>query len=131
MRFISCALLVCAVGCSQLPTQADPITPAQERAIEYCHKYAGIKHVELRAVVFSETTFPVVIDGLAYEAAAWADVGSHSIIFWAPYLERDYVWDKIPALAAHETCHLYYRDSKENQEIEVRAEACARELIGG
>ncbi len=140
MRLSIAALAILLSGCGllgQSPTEADPATPAQARAIEYCHKFADILHVELKAVVFVDDTRVVEYDGkpqydangVVLTACCWAVVNNHTIVWWKPYVERDYVWDLIPAYAAHEVCHLYYKDRADSASIEQRADACARDLL--
>ncbi len=138
MRLAIAALAILLSGCGiPTPTEVDPATPAQARAIEYCHQFADRLHVELKAVVFVDDTQVVMYhgkpqfdeNGVVITACCWANSDNHTIVWWKPYIERDYVWDLIPRYAAHEVCHLYYKDRDDSAAIEKRANDCAEELL--
>lgn len=125
---LASAILSLTVGCS-LPTVSDSVssTPAQALAIESAHRFAGMRGVRLDAVIITVPPTPTY--------AAWAVCDQHVIGFNVDYIDKDWVYQYIPAYAAHEVCHIYYKDNlpcgqRPQIDIEARAEACAQELIG-
>jgi hypothetical protein len=88
------------------------------------HKYAGIKGVRVDAVRFSDE-FPY---------HGWAACNEYVVAFNRSALEEAWVYPYIPAIAAHEVCHIYYKDNlpcgtRASVNVEERAEACAREML--
>ena len=125
---LASAILSLTVGCS-LPTAIDsvPATQAQVLAHESAYHFAEMRGVRLDAVIFTEPPTP--------SYAAWSLCDQHAIGFNKDYIEKDWVYKFIPALAAHEVCHIHYKDNlpcgqRATIDVEARAEECARELIG-
>lgn len=122
------AISLLTVGCS-LPTVSDsvPSTPAQVLAIESAHRFADMRGVRLDAVII--TTPPTA------QYASWAVCDQHVVGFNVDYIEKNWVYEYIPAMAAHEVCHIYLKHNlpcgrAEPVTAELDAEACARELGG-
>ena len=115
-----------AVRCGGIaPTQATTETTNQQYALEQAHYYAKVKGIRLDAVRFSDQ-YP--------DYLAWAECSEHVIAFNRSHLEEAWIYDFIPAIAAHEVCHIHYKDNlpcgqRPQVDIEARAEACAREML--
>jgi hypothetical protein len=115
-----------AAGCgSYAPTQATTETPNQQYALEQAHYYAKVKGIRLDAVRFSDQ-YPNYL--------AWAECNEHVIAFNRSRLEEAWIREFIPAIAAHEVCHIFYKDNLPcgqypKVDVEARAEACGKEML--
>lgn len=121
------ALAVC-VGCSGSLTTPDTTTQAQALAIERSHYYAQLKGVRLDAVVFAQGH---VLPG-GRPAAAWCVCGEYAIGWNVKWIEEPDASSHVDFVAAHEVCHIYYRDNfgcrKGYHYDEERADNCARAM---
>lgn len=107
------------------PTQATTETPNQQYALEQAHYYAKVKGIRLDVVYFSDE-YP--------KFWAWSVCSEYAIAFNRSNLERQEAYQFIPAIAAHEVCHIHYKDNlpcgqRPQIDVEARAEACAREML--
>jgi hypothetical protein len=125
-------LVIAMVGCGGGGiTSSSPVrTAAQEEAISSSYRYASIKGLHLDDVVITN-------DLPNDNYAAWAVCGKPVIAFNAEYIERPEAFNRIHQMAAHEVCHIYYKDNMpcgrdlDSAKVEKRAEACAAEMYGG
>lgn len=121
------ALAVC-VGCSGSLTTPDPATEAQALAIERSHYYAQLKGARLDAVIFG----PGHALPSGQWAAAWVECGEYVIGWNEKWIEEPDASSYVDFIAAHEVCHIYYRDNfscrKGRDYDEERADDCARAM---
>lgn len=97
--------------------------------MERSHFYAALRGVRLDAVIFTNK-LP------AANYMAWSVCSQYVIGVNARELERPDVYQYIPAFAAHEVCHIYYKDNlpceqRRTVDIEKRADECSNDLVGG
>lgn len=121
-------LLLCACGRDYLTL--DPTTEAQAAAIRWTHRAAEVKGVRIDAVIFAD---PKKVDNVPDNAGAWTVCGEYVIGWNEVWLEEPGALALIPAYAAHEVCHIYYKDNlpcRPPYDVEeVRATECGRELL--
>ena len=123
------------VGCGvdRLTTQ-DPATEAQAEAIKWSYRAAEVKGIKLDAVVFDDP----VNCGKDCVAGAWAVCGQHAVGWNKNWLEEPGAMRYIKGFAAHEVCHVYYKDNLpctllsmvDREAMEQRAGECGEELMG-
>lgn len=119
------------MGCMADPVTRTPTpeTAAQALAIEMVFHYAEKKGVKVDGVIFEDPYWKPT-------PAAWSVCGERVVGFNKTYIEIDWVYAYIPAFAAHEVCHIYYKHNlpcgREIDAVKAErlAETCARELMG-
>ena len=118
-------LLAEACGAPRI-TDEMPITESQVKAYEASYYWAKAKGVRLDAVVFA----PGGISQSGGRALAWALCDQHAIGWNESYIESNDV--NFDCTAAHEVCHIYYKDNLQCKPPydEARAQQCAVALVG-
>lgn len=132
LRYGLVALAV--VGCGS-PTQPEALTPRRAYAASRVATYSTQVGVET-VTEFSSQTFQVWTPVGFLPAAAYGSFQSkapHPITFWTGCVDDESVCSELylDALAAHEVCHVYYRDYLVPSADEARATACGSRLQAG
>lgn len=122
------------VGCGS-PTQPDALTPRRAYAAARVAAYSVQVGAET-VTEFSSQTFQVWTAAGFVPVAAYGSFQSkapHPITFWTGCVDNADVCSEsyLDALAAHEVCHVYYRDYLVPAANEVRATACGSRLQAG
>ena len=125
-KYVLPAVLL-TVACHAPVTDMDPVTENQVIAAEAARSLAAKKGVRLDAVLFAKQP---TADHTGW-SAGWAVCGEYAIGFDKDYIEKLVPVD-IRSIAAHEVCHIYYKDNLPCKPPydEARASACGRELMG-
>jgi hypothetical protein len=124
-------LAMCGCGAPRV-TSETPVTESQVRAYEASFYWAKQKGIRLDAVVFA----PGFVTGTSGnetpgKATAWALCDHYAIGWNEEHIEIPGYVD-FDCGAAHESCHIYYKDNLpcKKKYDEARARACAEELVG-
>lgn len=129
---LAVALIRCGSGSA---TEPDTLSPRRAYAASRVAAYSAQVGVET-VTEFSAQTFQVWTAAGFVPAAAYGSFQSkapHPITFWTGCVDDAAVCSEsyLDALAAHEVCHVYYRDYLVPAADEARATECGARLQSG
>lgn len=136
MRPLLLVAALAVVDCgSQSIVGSDSLSPRRTYAASKVAYYSDITKVQT-VTEFSDRTFQVRTPAGFLPAAAYGSYQSkapHPITFWTGCVDDESVCSQsyLDALAAHEVCHVYYRDYLVPSADETRATACGARLQAG